>query len=127
MRKRVSTLYSAETENGRDNEAAEETVPSETKDDDDRSQIEVIREVAEDMFMSMCNGFDEEIITEDNIEDAVQNLTSACINPTYSLVQTHAYALSSEEIRSSIKKLLQDVQKRSSNGEVRKCPSGTRT
>lgn len=81
-----------------------------------RAQIE---DIAKEMFASMCaEGFDEDVITEGNIEDAVQNLSKASINPTVSLAQTHAYAMSSEAIKSTVKRLLQNVVKQSKDGKV---------
>lgn len=115
VRKRVATLYSGESEIGGDKEAPLQTSPPQKGE---AETAEIVREVAEGMFVSMCEGFEEEVITEENMEDAVQNLAETSINPTYSLVQTHAYALSAEAIKSSIRKLLHDVMKRSNSGEV---------
>lgn len=75
-----------------------------------------IRDVAEAMFSSMCKGFDKEVISEENIDVAIENLAVAFINPTYSLVQTHAYALSSENMKSAIRKLLLEAMQLS-NGD----------
>lgn len=117
VRKRVTTLYSAEGEGEPDKEAPLRAPPPQNED---ANTAGVVRQVAEAMFVSMCKGFDQEVITEENLEEAVQNLAADSINPTYSLVQTHAYAQSSEAIKRSIRKLLCDVLKRSSCGEVGK-------
>ena len=117
MRKRVTTLYSAELE-GEDGQDNLRTPPP--QNGEAHTTMGIVRQVAEDMFVSMCKDFEQEVITEANVEDAVQNLAAASINPTHSLVQTHAYALSSEAIKASIRKLLQDVLKRSGSGEVGK-------
>lgn len=115
------TLYSGKGENESGDEAPPTGPPPADSKEPEASgnTAQVIREIAEGMFVSMCEGLDEEVITEENMEDAVQNLADVSINPTYSLVQTQAYAFSSGAIKSSIRKLLQDAIKRSSSGEVR--------
>lgn len=83
--------------------------------------VDQIRRVAEEMFSSMCAGFNEDVITEETMEVAMRNLTTAHLNPTQSLFQTQDYALSSGNVKSYIKKILQGVIKSGNDKKVGVC------
>lgn len=78
-----------------------------------------VREVAQGMFTSMCTGLEENVITEENLDNAMENLTDAYLSPTQSLLQMQDYARSLQNIKSYMKKMLQETIKSSSNKEVR--------
>ena len=86
------------------------------KPPDNADQIKV---VAEAMFDTMRTGLGKEVITEEDMEDAMQNLSDEYLSPTKSLRQTQDYALSSQNMKSYVKKLLQEVIKYSESKEVR--------
>lgn len=83
---------------------------------DNAHQIKV---VAEAMFNTMCTGLGKEVISEDDMENAMQNLSDEYLSPTKSLMRTQEYALSSQNMTSYVKRLLQDVIKYSESKEVR--------
>jgi len=61
----------------------------------------------------------QDVITKDNMEDAVKELADSTLSPTRSLVVTQGYAQSLETIKSYVKRLLQEVLKNSDSMEVR--------
>lgn len=115
MRKRVVTLYSGKEG---DEPSLQKSPPGNGRPNKKLESSAQIEEVARGMFASMCSGLDGEVITEENIHEAVQNLADDSINPTQSLARTPEYALSSGDIKSSIKKLLQSILKGTNSREV---------
>ncbi len=77
-----------------------------------------IKNVAKAMFSAMCEGFDVEVITKANIDNAIQNLVLSKVTPTKSLIQSSIYAASSKKLKESIRKLLNDAMQKSKNNEV---------
>ena len=115
MRKRVVTLYSGKEG---DEPSPEKPPPGSGRPNKKLETSAQVEEVARGMFASMCSGLDSEVITEENLHEAIQNLADDSINPTQSLVITQEYALSSKDIKSSIEKLLQSILKGTNGREV---------
>lgn len=116
MRKRVVTLYSGKE--GDEPSLEKSPPPGNGRPNKKLESSAQIEEVARGMFASMCSGLDSEVITEENIHKAVQNLADNSINPTHSVVRIQEYARFSRDIKSSIKKLLQSILKGTNGGEV---------
>ena len=73
------------------------------------------------MFATMCSGcehHERDVITEEDMEGAIQRLAEASINPTKSLVRTQNYAALSENIKATIRKLLKDCIHSTGSKEV---------
>ncbi len=107
VRKRVVTLHSQQAE-GRDDIKDEPPPENLEKPREEGKEFAQVRAVAKDMFACMCNGAERDVITEENLESAIQNLSDVSMNPTKSLVRMMNYAALSEGIKSTIRKLLKD-------------------
>ena len=123
VRRRVTTLYSKENEGGR---APRESSPgghssSQTHSTSESSAgfADQINSVADSMFSAMCYDLEREVITKDNIDKAIQNLFFKAVDPTKSMMQTKAFAQSSDTTKTAIKKLLMDALHASSTNQVR--------
>lgn len=93
----------------------DDDVPAEEGRTGDAAQI---CDLAEGMFASMCVGFEKAVVTEENMEDAIRHLANAYMDPTRSLARMQDYVVALDNIKSYIRKLLQEIIKNSSNGLV---------
>ena len=112
-------MHSQEKETTVDS-SAENAPASPKKPAEKASNAEEISRVARDMFSRMCQGLERDVITEDGVERAIQNLAESSMNPTRSLFGTEGFERLSEGMKSTIRKLLMDCLCSSPNKEV--CP-----
>lgn len=78
--------------------------------------IDQIRDVASGMFELMSD--EDDVITEEGIEAAIQKLADDSMTPTKSLSRTQNYVAISESIKSTVRKLLKDCIHSSNNHQV---------
>ena len=111
VRRRVVTLHSQST--GDEDELPSKEPPSEEGKPEKKEKsrnVDQIKAVARSMFGMLCgnNGSERDVITEEGVEAAIQNLSETTMNPTKSLVRAQTYAALSEGIKGTIRKLLKD-------------------